>query len=104
VTHLSTQISGFSVAVGSRGVVTCRIPNLPLPPGEYRVVAVVKYLGQDTDHIPNALTFSVESSVFFSTGRVPRIEHGACLMAHEWGHRADVPSQPASLGVGSSET
>ncbi len=87
VTHISTQIAGFSIAAGSKGLVTCRIPNLPLPHGEYRVVAVVKCQGRNTDHIPNALAFSVESSVFFSTGRVPRIEHGACLMAHEWEHR-----------------
>lgn len=104
VTHLSTQISGFSVAVGPRGVVTCRIPNLPLPPGEYRVVAVVKYQGQDTDHIPNALAFSVESSVFFSTGRVPRIEHGASLMVHEWGHRAGQPAELVSPGAADRES
>ena len=100
VTHLSTLISGFSVAAGPRGVVTCRIPNLPLPPGEYRVVAVMKHLGQDTDHVPNALTFSVESSVFFPTGRVPRIEHGASLMVHEWGHKAEA----AASGVGAPLT
>ena len=89
VSHLNTQIAGFAVEPGATGVVSCRIPNLPLPRGEYRVVAVVKHQGRTTDHIPNALAFSVESSVFFPTGRVPRIEHGASLMAHEWAHKSD---------------
>jgi len=87
VSHVSTKIAGFAVDMGPTGVVNCRIPNLPLPRGEYRVVAVIKHQGVTTDHIPNALAFTVESSVFFSTGRVPPIEHGACLMAHEWTHR-----------------
>ncbi|MEX1245573.1 MAG: ABC transporter ATP-binding protein [Thermoanaerobaculia bacterium] len=103
VTHLSTRIAGFSVGLGARGVVTCRIPNLPLPRGEYRVAAVVKYQGRDTDHIPNALAFSVESSVFFPTGRLPRIEHGACLMAHEWQHRIGPPAALPAKDVAASE-
>ena len=94
VSHLNTQIAGFTIEPGSTGVVSCRVPKLPLPQGEYRVVAVVKHQGQTTDHIPNALAFSVESSVFFPTGRVPRIEHGASLMAHEWGHRIDSAGAP----------
>jgi lipopolysaccharide transport system ATP-binding protein len=103
VTHLSTQISGFPVALGATGVVSCRIPSLPLPRGEYRVVAVVKYQSRDTDHIPNALAFSVESSVFFPTGRVPRIEHGACLVVHEWGHKLTARDPVGAAGVAASE-
>ena len=51
VTHLSTRIAGFSVELGSTGFVTCRIPSLPLPRGEYRVVAVVKH--QRAPHRPH---------------------------------------------------
>ncbi len=86
VTHISTHVAGFTVAAGERGLIACRIPRLPLPCGEYRVVAVVKARGQVTDHIPNALAFSVESSTFFASGRMPKMEHGACLVAHEWSH------------------
>lgn len=94
VTHLSTRITGSSVTgLGARGILTCRIPRLPLPPGEYRIAIAMTHRGGDSDHIPNALAFSVDSSVFFPTGRVPRMEHGACLVMHEWGHR---PEKPAS--------
>jgi homopolymeric O-antigen transport system ATP-binding protein len=92
VAHFSTRIAGFVVGLAPTGIVTCRIPNLPLPPGEYRVVASVVFRGHNTDRIPNALAFTVESSVFFPTGRVPRIEHGACLIAHEWKHRIEQPA------------
>jgi lipopolysaccharide transport system ATP-binding protein len=104
VSHLNTQIAGFPVEAGATGVLSCRIPNLPLPHGEYRVVAVIRHQGKTTDHIPNALALSVESSVFFPTGRVPRIEHGASLMAHEWGHRSDSAgaSPPEAAAVESS--
>ncbi len=89
VTSFSTHLTGFSVVgLGRRGTLTCRIPKLPLPPGEYRVGVSVTHLGRETDHLPNALTFSVDSSVFFPTGRVPKIVHGAVLVDHSWEHDA----------------
>jgi lipopolysaccharide transport system ATP-binding protein len=103
VSHMSTRIAGFSVEMERTGVVRCRIPTLPLPRGEYRVVAVIKHQGQTTDHIPNALAFTVESSVFFSTGRVPPIEHGACLIAHEWTHRPGASIDSAGKAVAAGE-
>src|SRR4029453_5085424 len=102
VAHFSTRIAGFAVGLAPTGIVTCRIPNLPLPPGEYRVAASVVFRGHNTDRIPNALAFTVESSVFFPTGRVPRIEHGACLIAHEWGH-TPLAAETSSKAVGAGE-
>jgi lipopolysaccharide transport system ATP-binding protein len=99
VTHLNTQISGFSVALGERGTLTCRIESLPLPRGEYRIAAAVRLRGKNTDHIPNALAFSVESSIFFPTGRIPRIEQGACLVAHDWSHWAEDHARAADAGI-----
>jgi lipopolysaccharide transport system ATP-binding protein len=99
VAHMSTRIAGEPVALASKGVVSCRIPNLPLPRGEYRVAVAVRCQTRLADHIPNVLAFSVESSVFFSTGRMPQIEYGACLMAHEWGHQAGALLAPAALSA-----
>jgi len=75
---------------------TCRIPKLPLPPGDYRVSVSVNLRGKDCDQVPNALAFSVDSSTFFPTGRVPKINYGAALVEHSWGH--EVPAE----GVASS--
>jgi lipopolysaccharide transport system ATP-binding protein len=100
VTHLNTIVSGFAVrGLGSRGVIACRIPNLPLPRGEYRVAVAVKRGGDTTDQIPNALTFSVEGSTFFGTGKLPPIQHSACLVVHEWGHRLEEASLPVESSV-----
>ena len=96
---MTTQIAGFSMALGPRGTVSCRIAKLPLPQGEYRVAAAVRTAGRTTDHLPNALAFSVEGSIFFASGRMPRIEHGACLLAHEWSHRPEALAQPAAAGI-----
>ena len=100
VTHLNTVVSGFAIrGLGTRGVIACRIPNLPLPRGEYRVAVAVKRGGNTADHIPNALTFSVESSTFFETGKLPPIQHSACLIAHEWDHRSDIGEPPVEASV-----
>ena len=101
VAHLSTEIAGFSLSgLGSRGVITCRLPRLPLPRGDYRVAVGVRHQGRDSDHIPNALVFSVESSIFFPSGRLPKIEYGAALVAHEWAHApAPTTSQIAESGA-----
>ena len=94
VASFSTHLTGFSVVgLGKRGIWTCRIPKLPLPPGEYRVAVSIAHLGKETDFLPNALVFSVDSSVFFPTGRVPKIVHGAVLVEHSWEH--EVPAEHA---------
>jgi lipopolysaccharide transport system ATP-binding protein len=88
VTHFSTVVSGFAIrGMGFRGVVACRIPQVPLPRGEYRVAVAVRHGTTSSDQIPNALTFSVEGSTFFSTGKLPPIEYSACLVEHGWQHR-----------------
>jgi lipopolysaccharide transport system ATP-binding protein len=89
VTHFSTMVSGFTIkGMGRSGVVSCHIPNVPLPRGEYRVAVAVRSGGTMADHIPNALGFRIEGSTFFPTGKLPPIQHSACLVVHEWGHRA----------------
>jgi lipopolysaccharide transport system ATP-binding protein len=103
--HLNTEIAGFSLSnLAPKGVVTCRIPKLPLPPGEYRVAVAVRHQGREVDHLPNALVFSVESSVFFPSGRVPRMEFGACLVDQQWGHAAEAaPAGALAAGIGGLE-
>ncbi|HYX20172.1 MAG TPA: hypothetical protein VFA98_04945 [Thermoanaerobaculia bacterium] len=74
----------------------CRIPNLPLPRGEYQVAVMLRSGDATIDHIPNALPFRVEGSTFFPSGKLPPIQHSACLVAHEWEHQA---GERASEGV-----
>jgi hypothetical protein len=62
------------------------------------VAIAVDYRGRDVDKIPNALAFSVDSSIFFPTGRVPKIDYGAALVEHEWGHEVPVENVATSSG------
>jgi lipopolysaccharide transport system ATP-binding protein len=104
VAHLNTEIAGFSLSrLGPHGIITCTIPRLPLPQGEYRVAAAVRYQGRDTDHVPNALVFSVESSVFFPSGRIPRMEYGAALVDQQWAHVAMASGDVGHAGVAAPE-
>ncbi len=41
--------------------------------------------------------------MFFSTGRVPPIEHGACLIAHEWAHRPGAAADATGKAVVAGE-
>jgi lipopolysaccharide transport system ATP-binding protein len=91
VAHFSTVVSGFVMSgLGEEGTIVCRLPNLPLPLGQYRIAIAVRYRGESVDVLPNALAFSVESSVFFESGRVPSIQYASCLLDHRWEHRANV--------------
>ncbi|MCC6444204.1 MAG: Wzt carbohydrate-binding domain-containing protein [Armatimonadetes bacterium] len=89
VTNFSTAINQFMIDdLGSQGKFVCRIPNLPLPIGQYRVAAAVQMEGMSADLIPNALVFDVVSSIFYKNGRCPRINYCACMVENEWQHDA----------------
>ncbi len=75
--------------LATQGAFRCRIPNLPLPIGEYRVALAVDVDGEHADLVPNALVFSVESSTFFDNARTPPATYCAVMIEHSWQH---VPS------------
>ena len=71
-------------ASGQGGVITCHIPDLPLPIGEYRAGALLTVNSEVADWIPNILVFQVDNSNFFSSGRNPPVQLSTCLIRHEW--------------------
>jgi lipopolysaccharide transport system ATP-binding protein len=87
VADFDSRYTGFDVeALSATGSLTCHIPNLPLPIGEYRVHVWFGVRGQLADAIPNAMVFRVESSVFYDSVRAPAAKDCACMIAHEWRH------------------
>jgi lipopolysaccharide transport system ATP-binding protein len=87
VSHMNMSNSGDIIEpLGKMGAFLCVIPNLPLPVGDYRVAVIVNVDKGIADWLPNALTFAVEGSVFFQSGRTPSIEHSTCLVRHKWKH------------------
>jgi len=85
VTHCNMDAEGkrFRVPAG-RGHVTCRIPKLPLPHGQYKISAVAADHIERLDSVPTACAFDVESSDFYTTAFMPAIEHSTALVEHSW--------------------
>ncbi|MEP7199857.1 MAG: ABC transporter ATP-binding protein, partial [Chloroflexota bacterium] len=67
-----------------RGVVTCTIPKLPLPVGEYRVALTLRANGRYADQVSDAARLSVAEGDFYGTGKLPPPSSAPLLVAHEW--------------------
>lgn len=73
--------------LGNVGEVECRIPRLPLMPGQY-VLDIGCQVGPGwSDMIYEAATLEVVSGHFYPSGRLPAGEMGECLMDYEWSKR-----------------
>jgi lipopolysaccharide transport system ATP-binding protein len=84
VANFNMDLTGYiPEELGRRGRFICHVPNLPLPLGEYRGAVAAYVGGRQTDYVPNAVLFRVESSTFFATGRTPP-PYYTCLVAHDW--------------------
>lgn len=85
VANLSTRFLGKPLFLSSRGVLTCRIPKLPLPLGEYRIeAALVDNHNGVYDQLPNALVFDVSMSIYYQTGLTPDIQWSTALFDYAW--------------------
>jgi lipopolysaccharide transport system ATP-binding protein len=83
--HLTTRDHGSTFRSELAGTVRCRIDRLPLPPGQY-VINVSMHSGfERLDHVPAALTFTVDNGDFFHTGRMTTESDGKVLVDHSWG-------------------
>lgn len=90
ITTLQTSVAGFDFIAQDRGTVGMTIPRLPLPPGRYTVNATaITTDHQLSDAVPNALSFTVESSSFFPTGRTSPRRISRVLIDHAW-HAGDL--------------
>jgi lipopolysaccharide transport system ATP-binding protein len=65
-----------------RGTITCRVPNLPLAPGEYTIKLAISERTEEIDVIERALTFEVINSDGFEDGR--GYLTGLCVARSEW--------------------
>lgn len=84
VANLSTRVLGCQLKLKQDGTISCLIPKLPLPFGEYRVAIALLSNNLTYDHIPNALVFEVKVSQFYPSGLVPEAQYSSCLVEHEW--------------------
>jgi lipopolysaccharide transport system ATP-binding protein len=83
--HLSTTSSNDAFdLLPERGVLSCRIPRLPLQPGTYTFNLFCTVGEEITDWVQNAAAIVVEPGDFFNSGRLPPPEQGPFLVDHSW--------------------
>ena len=69
----------------TRSEIECKIPQLPLAPGTYKINLWGGVRGEEADYIENVGQFVVIEGDFFGTGILPIIrKHGPILVAHSW--------------------
>ncbi len=68
-----------------RATVACKISSTSLAPGEYFVkIMLGENLHENIEVIENALSFTVEATDFFGTGKLPGPAQGVVLAKSEW--------------------
>jgi len=68
----------------TNGSVFCRIPKLPLPPGDFRVNLQCEVNGTVADWIRDARMITVIEGDFYGSGKFPSRARGDLLVDHVW--------------------
>ncbi len=78
------SVEGLAQTLPENGCITCRVPDLPLPPGEYLINVAVAEASTMLDRLEEALKLRVEAGDFFGTGSLDGAESGKLLVHYEW--------------------
>ena len=70
--------------IPQKGSVFCRIPKLPLPPGDYRINLHAEVNGVVADWLIDAYKLSIIEGDYFGSGRLPSRGRGGLLVDHYW--------------------
>lgn len=85
VTHCNVDAYGNRPSVpAGNGRVTCHIPKLPLPYGQYSVAVAAQDDIGTIDLIASACSFGVDTSTFFPSPYMPRPGYATFLLEHTW--------------------
>ena len=69
---------------GEGGVLRCRIPRLPLVPGDHYLNIHIRAAGVLFDWVQHAMHFTVHAGDFFGTGKLTHTALGGVFLQHEW--------------------
>jgi lipopolysaccharide transport system ATP-binding protein len=88
----------FKWEMRGKGTLMCRLPNIALVAGEYRVMVAMgsRIQRKDFDTVEDALTFSVEASDYFGTGELLLPGQGHFAVRSQW-QILTVPEQVGDL-------
>jgi lipopolysaccharide transport system ATP-binding protein len=87
ITNTATSLTiGDIGGLKNKGTFKCIFERIPFQLGEYRVAIAIHNSGMVTDLIPNALSFSVDSSIFFPSFKTPKTGFSMVMVDHRWEH------------------
>lgn len=79
--------------IDRNGVFICKIKRLPFPASSYKIgFSIMKNFGRDgtyIDSIQDAIHLTVVEGDFYSTGEIPPVSHGVCLIDASWEIKKD---------------
>lgn len=88
LTNTSTTLTNGNIFdIGKTGKISCLIKRVPFLAGEYRVAIALNFANHISDLIPNALTFTIESSSFFPNLKTPDKRYSLFMLDHHWNHK-----------------
>jgi lipopolysaccharide transport system ATP-binding protein len=99
-THLSPRFDGV---LRGRGTLECRLPQLPLAEGDYRVFVGIgtRMPMQNVDMVEDALQFRVELGDYFGTGGALIPGQGYLALRSDWTVRPPTEGEP---GIAEGQT
>jgi len=85
VTTVATYHSDFAIdEAHGELVLQCRIPSLPLSPGEYSLKVALGNQFSDFETVERAASFEVIQADFYGNGRMPRKHQGPIMTKSIW--------------------
>ncbi|MEX2287511.1 MAG: Wzt carbohydrate-binding domain-containing protein, partial [Planctomycetaceae bacterium] len=90
IAHNSTEYAPLPQAsLPGSGVISCTVPRLPLPAGQYYVnTSIVRDGSIGADRVERAAAFTVEPGDFYRSGKIPPASYGKTLFDYTWNLRA----------------
>jgi hypothetical protein len=85
VTNTSTFLTiGELTGLPEKGKFRCILKRIPFPLGSYRIAIGIQTPDGVADHIPQSLSFSVESSIYYPSLRTPDNRYATVMVDHRW--------------------
>jgi lipopolysaccharide transport system ATP-binding protein len=99
---LSSHLKGQNFwKLARNGILTCKVPALPLAPDTYIVDLWSSHNGEALDSIETAFQFSVVGSDFYGSGIPIQRKNGAFVVDHFWSHQLLAEKEHPELSVSS---
>ena len=81
---ISSTFKNQLIDIEKTGEVICEIPKFPLVKGEYFVNAFVSSVYGLEDYVEKVISFNVEESDVFGTGKIVNPNWGKIVVNHNW--------------------